>query len=58
FTGKVATVNAKDTIACGTNVVDGVSIVKGEQEHLGLPAFNTVQEGGLLPYALKHYNPS
>lgn len=39
-----ATLNAKDTIAYGTNVVGGVSPGKGGQEHLGLPVFNTVKE--------------
>ncbi|KAF9880853.1 succinate-CoA ligase [Colletotrichum karsti] len=44
FTGRAATVNAKDTIEYGTNIVGGVSPGKGGQEHLGLPVFNTVNE--------------
>ncbi|TDZ26764.1 Succinate--CoA ligase [ADP-forming] subunit alpha [Colletotrichum orbiculare MAFF 240422] len=44
FTGRAATINAKDTIAYGTKVVGGVSPGKGGQEHLGLPVFNTVKE--------------
>jgi len=39
-----ATINAKDTLAYGTNIVGGVSTNKGGQEHLGLPVFNTVRE--------------
>ncbi|KAM0081101.1 hypothetical protein ACKRZS_006722 [Fusarium odoratissimum] len=51
FTGKAATLNAKDTLAYGTNVVGGVSPGKGGQEHLGLPVFNTVRE------AMEQVNP-
>lgn len=36
FTGRVATSNAKDSIAYGTNVVGGVTPGK-EGEHIGLP---------------------
>ncbi|KAH6867853.1 hypothetical protein B0T10DRAFT_534062 [Thelonectria olida] len=44
FTGKAATIGARDTIAYGTNIVGGVSPGKGGQEHLGLPVFITVKE--------------
>ena len=36
FTGRVATSNAKDSLAYGTNIVGGVTPGK-EGEHLGLP---------------------
>jgi succinyl-CoA synthetase alpha subunit len=36
FTGRVATGNAKDSLAYGTNIVGGVTPGK-EGEHLGLP---------------------
>ncbi|KAF4889545.1 Succinate--CoA ligase [ADP-forming] subunit alpha [Colletotrichum fructicola] len=39
-----ATLNAKDTIEYGTNVVGGVSPGKGGKDHLGLPVFDTVKE--------------
>ncbi|KAK2773507.1 succinyl- synthetase subunit [Colletotrichum kahawae] len=44
FTGRAATLNAKDTIEYGTNVVGGVSPGKGGKDHLGLPVFDTVRE--------------
>ncbi|BFZ53999.1 hypothetical protein PYCC9005_001030 [Savitreella phatthalungensis] len=44
FTGRQATINARDTIAYGTNVVGGVSPGKGGQRHLELPVFNTIRE--------------
>ena len=39
-----ATMNARETIGYGTNVVGGVSPGKGGRTRLGLPVFNTVQE--------------
>ena len=42
FTGKVATQNAKDSIAYGTNIVGGVTPGKDGQ-HLGLPVLPTVK---------------
>lgn len=43
FTGRVATGNAKDSIAYGTNIVGGVTPGK-EGEHIGLPLYPTVQK--------------
>lgn len=43
FTGRVATGNAKDSIAYGTNVVGGVTPGK-EGEHLGLPLLPNVKK--------------
>lgn len=42
FTGKLATANAKESIAWGTNIV-GVVTPKKEGEHLGLPVLPTVR---------------
>ncbi|TVY67273.1 Succinate--CoA ligase [ADP-forming] subunit alpha [Fusarium oxysporum f. sp. cubense] len=60
FTGKAATINAKDTLAYGTNIVGGVSTNKGGQEHLGLPVFNTVREAmeKLKPHASSVFVPA
>ncbi|KAF5627570.1 succinyl synthetase alpha subunit [Fusarium sp. NRRL 25303] len=60
FTGKAATLNAKDTIEYGTNVVGGVSPGKGGQEHLGLPVFNTVREAveQVKPHATSVFVPA
>ncbi|KAF5486834.1 Succinate--CoA ligase [ADP-forming] subunit alpha [Colletotrichum siamense] len=44
FTGRAATLNAKDTIEYGTNIVGGVSPGKGGKDHLGLPVFDTAKE--------------
>ena len=45
FTGKQATLNAKDSIDYGTRVVGGVSPGKaGKHPSLGLPVFDTVGE--------------
>ncbi|KAK4560506.1 hypothetical protein LTR86_005703 [Recurvomyces mirabilis] len=43
FTGRVATGNAKDSIAYGTNIVGGVTPGK-EGEHLGLPLLPTLRK--------------
>ncbi|KAF4345854.1 succinyl synthetase alpha subunit [Fusarium beomiforme] len=60
YQGKAATVNAKDTIAYGTNVVGGISPGKGGQEHLGLPVFNTVREAmeQVKPHATSVFVPA
>lgn len=43
FTGRVATGNARDSIAYGTNIVGGVTPGK-EGEHLGLPLLPNVMK--------------
>jgi len=43
FTGKVATVNARQSIEYGTNIVGGTTPGK-EGEHLGLPLYPTVEK--------------
>ena len=60
FTGGVATRNAKDTIAYGTNVVGGVSPGKGGQQHLDLPVFGTVREAmeTVTPHASAVFVPA
>ncbi|KAJ9143298.1 Succinate--CoA ligase [Pleurostoma richardsiae] len=60
FTGKAATINAKDTIAYGTNIVGGVSPGKGGQDHLGLPVFDTVQQAmdQVKPHASSVFVPA
>ncbi|KAF6783603.1 hypothetical protein CSOJ01_15876 [Colletotrichum sojae] len=57
FTGRAATLNAKDTIEYGTNIVDGVSPGKGGQQHLGLPVFDTVMEN-VKPHASAVFVPA
>lgn len=60
FTGRVATLNAKDSIEYGTNVVGGVSPGKGGQDHLGRPVFNTVREAmeKVKPHATAVFVPA
>lgn len=60
FTGKAATINARDTIEYGTNIVGGVSPGKGGQEHLGLPVFDTVKEAmeKVKPHATSVFVPA
>ncbi|KAM0231429.1 hypothetical protein ACHAPO_008539 [Fusarium lateritium] len=60
FTGKAATLNAKDTLEYGTKVVGGVSPGKGGKEHLGLPVFNTVKEAmeQVKPHATSVFVPA
>lgn len=43
FTGRVATSNAKDSLAYGTNIVGGVTPGK-EGEHLGLPLLPSLKK--------------
>ncbi|KAF6818048.1 succinyl- synthetase subunit, partial [Colletotrichum plurivorum] len=57
FTGRAATLNAKDTIEYGTNIVGGVSPGKGGQQHLGLPVFDTAMED-VKPHASAVFVPA
>jgi succinyl-CoA synthetase alpha subunit len=44
FTGKQGTFHSEQAIAYGTQLLGGVTPGRGDQTHLGLPVFNTMQE--------------
>ncbi len=44
ITGKIGTFHAQDMLKYGSKVVGGVTPGKGNQQHLGLPVFNTVKK--------------
>ncbi|HAU29909.1 MAG TPA: succinate--CoA ligase subunit alpha [Rhodospirillaceae bacterium] len=44
FTSEQATFHCEQALACGTNIVGGVTVGHGGQTHLGRPVFDTVAE--------------
>ena len=45
ITGQHATFHAEEAMSFGTPIVGGVTPGKGGSTHLGLPVFNSVEEG-------------
>ena len=45
FTGQQGTFHSEQALEYGTKLVGGVTPGKGGSEHLGLPVFDTVEQG-------------